>query len=478
MAESDEEAGAPGEGQELLPPDDAPPHQLANMVVLSTLYVLYLSAFTAQLTASSLAAKELGYNSLATLPLAATFGGQVIGVLPASWLQRNFGRQVGFAAGGVCGMASGAVGWVAMHWRSFPVLCVAGTLLGCFGASAQFIRYAAAESCSKAFQARALSWVMSGGAVLSVIGPEVATIAHAIGGYAGLYAALGGVAVLFELVNLLLRLPLRSEEDWAEDEEPAPRQRGLCGLLGELDYVTAVLGCFGAFWAMVLVMTGTPVYMKDDGFGLARTANTIQVHLLGMFLPGFATGHVIDCLGAPTVLLVGALLFCGVIPILHGAERLDRYMPGLGLLGIAWNFVYVSSTKVLVAVPMSSAEAATGQAANELFTACGDTAASLLAAVIIHEVSWNALLWFSAPFTIPAAVLAAVGVLRRRCLSADAGGVVPEPPHKQAAPAEHLQAADARSVRSRASSRQTHRSARSAAQSVGVGTYVSQHSLA
>eukprot|EP01065_Artemidia_motanka_P051209 TRINITY_DN8958_c0_g2_i1.p1 TRINITY_DN8958_c0_g2~~TRINITY_DN8958_c0_g2_i1.p1 ORF type:complete len:509 (+),score=165.87 TRINITY_DN8958_c0_g2_i1:90-1529(+) len=468
---------SPPDTAALLQPDGggdenkAPPHQNRNMLVLSLMFVIYMCAFTAQLTASSLAAKELGHDALATLPLAATFAGQVVSVVPFSWLQRKSGRARGFALGGLVAVGSGGLGWVAMHWRSFPLLCVAGALLGCFGGAAQFIRYAAVEVSSKAFQARALSWVMSGGAVLSVVGPEVATIAHAIGGYAALYAAIGGCGLLFALTTLLLRIPVAATSPDEEEEEDG---RPLSTILCNADTATAILGCFSAYWGMVLVMTGTPVHMKDVHFGLARTANTIQIHLVGMFLPGFGTGPLIDKVGMRPVLIAGALLYSGTVAVLRNATTLDKLMPGLGMLGIAWNFCYVSSSKMLVSVPMGRREASRVQAANELLTACGDTSASLLAAVIIHKVSWNAMLWFCAPPMLLTAVLASVVGLRRRCVGAGTDGAAGTGGDDYATDRPVPDAVETKSH----ASRHTRVSVCSHGAQSAVGTFVSQHSLA
>lgn len=182
-------------------------------------------------------------------------------------------------------------------------------------------------------------------------------------------------------------------------------------VLCNADALTAVLGCLGSYFGMVLVMTGTPVRMDAVGFSISMVGRTIQVHLLGMFVPGLLTGPAVDAVGPRAVLCAGAAMLCGCVPLLRGADTLPRLMPGLALLGMGWNLAYVASSKLLVSIPLSPSDAANLQAMCEFVTAVGDTTAALLAAVVINYAGWDTLLWLA----FPPIVLAALGAAARSC---------------------------------------------------------------
>jgi hypothetical protein len=54
--------------------------------------------------------------------------------------------------------------------------------------------------------------------------------------------------------------------------------------------------------AMVAVMTGTPIHMRDHGHGLGATGMVIGLHIAAMFLPSPLTGRLADRYGSRPVI--------------------------------------------------------------------------------------------------------------------------------------------------------------------------------
>ena len=84
-------------------------------------------------------------------------------------------------------------------------------------------------------------------------------------------------------------------------------------------------------------------------FPLSQIASTIQLHLVGMFLPGLFTGSLIDrCNGNPVpVMLGGVLLSAAAVATTLSGRTLFHFMLGLGLLGVGWNWTYIGATRLL-----------------------------------------------------------------------------------------------------------------------------------
>ena len=152
--------------------------QVLQVVVVMASYGIVYSIFSGNLTVSSLAASTITQReSQSTLPLVALFIGALLTVGPASLIMKRYGRRTGFVIGGVAGVLSSFVSYLALRSQSFSLLVVGGLLLGVFDGFSDYLRFAAAEIVSEAFQGRAVSIALCGGALCSVLGPSLASIA-------------------------------------------------------------------------------------------------------------------------------------------------------------------------------------------------------------------------------------------------------------------------------------------------------------
>ena len=70
-------------------------------------------------------------------------------------------------------------------------------------------------------------------------------------------------------------------------------------------FIVAIANAGIAHGVMILVMLATPLAMVACNYPVADAATVIQWHVLGMFLPSFFSGRLVDRFGAATVGLPG-----------------------------------------------------------------------------------------------------------------------------------------------------------------------------
>jgi MFS family permease len=66
--------------------------------------------------------------------------------------------------------------------------------------------------------------------------------------------------------------------------------------------------------------------------------------VIGMFAPGFFTGHLIKRFGVLPVMVVGVVLNALCIAVALSGQDLHQFVVALFLLGVGWNFLFTGST--------------------------------------------------------------------------------------------------------------------------------------
>jgi len=215
-----------------------------NVALLATCQALFFMANTVVISTSALVGLQYAPSpSLSTLALGSQFLGTMLATLPASFLMQRFGRRAGLLGGAALGIAAGLLGWVAILRGDFWLFCLAGLVYGTFGAFGQYIRFAAADAADAAtgradpaLRGRAIGWVMAGGTVAALLGPELANRTRELWApvmFAGCFAAIACLAAAGLAAASLLRLPVpartaaggRSRRSRAS-RPPSSRSRG------------------------------------------------------------------------------------------------------------------------------------------------------------------------------------------------------------------------------------------------------------
>ena len=384
-----------------------------KIFLLAMCQALALSCTSMSIVATPIAAYSIADTEwLSTLLIALQHLGVMLSTFPASFLMRRVGRQKGFMVGATVGMFGAALSAWAMFTASFPLLCVGLFFVGGFLGHAQYYRFAAAEVAPASYRAKAISWVLAGGVLAAIIGPNLANLTRDLLApvlFAGTYLAMIGLLALSVAVLVFLHVPRPTT---AEIGGP---QRPLLEIMSQPVFVVAAGGAILSYAVMSLLMTATPFAMTACNYPFSDAAFVISAHVLGMFVPSFFCGWLITRFGVLNVMLAGvALLIASVAINLHG-DSFEHFWLALMLLGVGWNFLFTGGT-TLVTTTYTPSERAKTQAAND-FLVFGTTGLASLSAGILHEiVGWSALNVIALPFV--ALALLAVLSLRLRTRAA------------------------------------------------------------
>jgi MFS family permease len=391
------------------------PAFVKNVGVLAFAQALFFMANTVVIaTAPFVGLQYAPAPWLATVPLGIQFLGTMSATMPASLLMQRVGRRPGLLLGMALGVAAGLLGALAIQHGSFWLFCAAGVLYGSFSAFAQYLRFTAADAADAAgfadrtaARGRAIAWVMAGGVVAAVLGPELADRTRELNApilFAGSYLAIAGLAGLGFLALTALDLPRLS----ASASAAAGEARPLRVIARQPAAVTAFLAALVGYVTMNLLMTATPLAMLACGHGFGDTKHVIQWHVLGMFLPSFVTGRLITRFGVEKVILAGVVLNVLCVAIAVAGLEVANFAVALFLLGVGWNFMFVGGTTLLTTCH-STAEKAKVQGLNDLLVFTSVAASASLAGFVQSTLGWQTMNLLA----IPGLVLVAALILPR-----------------------------------------------------------------
>lgn len=359
---------------------------LRNVLILAVCQAIFVGGQTIVFFIGGLIGFALAEDkALATLPVSTVILGTALATIPASLFMGRFGRRVGFMSGAAIGVTGAALACYAVLTANFWLFSFSTFLVGVHNAFCQYYRFAVADAAPDRNRARAISYVLAGGVVAGVLGPQLAVMTRdllAPATYLGSYlTVLGMTLVAFTLVSFL-RIPPLTAEDQAGPSRPILR------IVLSRGFITAAAPSMISYAVMALLMTATPLAMLAHGFEDVDAGYVIQWHVVGMFGPSFLTGHLIDRFGIRRVMAVGAvLLVASTLVDLAGVAFLN-FWGGLLLVGLGWNFLFIGGTTLLTRV-YSPAERAKTQAANDFLVFTTTASASFLSGWLLSRFGWE-----------------------------------------------------------------------------------------
>lgn len=387
------------------------PAETRNVLLLASTQALFQTVSVMVMTLSGLVGLQLATDkSLATLPIAMMMVAAAATMIPASMFMQRFGRKAGFLLGTVLGCAAGLTAAGAIWSHNFWLFVFANMLVGGYQGFAQYYRFAAADIASADFKSRAISWVIAGGVVAALAGPNIARVTQGVGPvpFMAAYLALFVVSVLALLIVTRINIP---PVVVSEVHGPA---RPLLEIMRQPVFLTALIGSSVGYAVMIMVMTATPLAMQMCGQSLGSSATVIQWHVLGMFVPSFFTGNLIRRYGVLTIMSIGIMLLAGHVSIaLTGIEFL-HFLSGLILLGVGWNFLFIGGTTLLTEAYRPT-ERAKAQAAHDFLMFGAVSLASFSAGGLLNAWGWRSVNLTVLPF-LGMALIAVTGLflMRRR----------------------------------------------------------------
>ena len=313
-----------------------------HLVLLSIAQGLFLTNNVTFIAINGLVGLSLAPVAwMATLPVMGYVVGGALSTGLVAKSQQRWGRKASFQLGLLVALVSAGLGAWAVLSQSFYLLVTATLVAGYYSANGQLYRFAAADLCLPDYREKAVSLVMAGGLIGAIIGPNLAIKTKDILGmpFAGAYVALAAIALLSMTVMSFITFP---PTPVAKDSDAVGRPMSV--IMRQPVFVVATLAAALGYGVMNLLMAATPLAMQVCGFSFEDTAWVLQWHVIGMFAPGFVTGHLIKRFGVLTIMGVGVLLNVACIAMALSGVDLHQFLFAMFLLGVGWNFLFTGST--------------------------------------------------------------------------------------------------------------------------------------
>lgn len=375
-----------------------------NLWLLAIVQGLFLANNVALIAINGLVGREIApFPWMATLPVMAYVVGGAIATGLVAKAQSRWGRKASFQLGLLVALltALAGVGAIVNGW--FWMLVATTAIAGYYSANGQLYRFAAAELATAGFREKAVSLVMAGGLFGAVIGPNLAKHTRSMLSvpFAGAYVALAALAALAMLLVSRIDFP-PVRENSADDAAARP----LSEIARSPVFIVSTIAAAISYGVMNLLMAATPLAMDICGMPFSDTALVLEWHVVGMFAPGFVTGHLIRRFGVLQVMGAGVLLYFVCIAIALSGESLQHYVLALFLLGVGWNFMFTGST-TLSLDSYRPQEKDRAQGAINFFVFLTMAASSFASGALITTQGWQ---WLNLGSLLPM-VLAGLALL-------------------------------------------------------------------
>lgn len=294
---------------------------------------------------------------LATLPISMIVFGSMTTAPWISPLMQRSGRRFGFFIGAIGGAVGAGVAAWGLMTGSFALLLLGSYFTGIYMSAQGFYRFAATDVASEKFRPKAVSYVMAGGLLSAVFGPQLnklvsdATTLPLIGDmlppipFLGTYLTVVALNLVGMFLFLMLDLPKGDRQ--TPTVAAAPTGRSRMELLRDPTILVAILVAMVAYALMNLVMTSTPLAVVGCGFTTDNANDIVSAHVLAMFAPSFFTGHLITRFGVTRIMSIGLVLLGVAGGVALMGVALENFFIALVLLGFGWNFAFIGATSLL-----------------------------------------------------------------------------------------------------------------------------------
>ncbi len=360
-----------------------------NVFILSLSNSLAFSVTPMMMLVGSLLGTELAPSvDWATLPIALMVVGTALGVMPATKVMQALGRKYALWLFMGLGVSTCLLASESLVIGSFSLFCLCALFIGVTNAALQQIRFAAMECVDPGKAATAASMVMLGGVLAAVVGPEMAVLGknYTEVAYQGSFWL---VAILMLLAALILSL-------FSPAKQLASKAEGVARPVREImqnpAFCLAVASAAIGYVVMTFVMTCTPISMHNHhGHSLMDTKWVIQCHIAAMFLPSLISPWLFRWLGIRGMMISGLICYAITITVGMFDTSVNGFWFQLVMLGIGWNFLFVSGTALLPSTYLPG-EQYRAQSFNDSTVFSIQALASLSAGWAISSTSWQVIL--------------------------------------------------------------------------------------
>ena len=383
------------------------------------------AGFIAASTLNSIVGKELSQHATwAGVPTAVYLLAGAFAAFMWGYVYDAIGRRNGLTTGLSLGVVGSGVAFYAIAIHSFPIFLGGMVLMGIANAAVQLGRFAAAEVNRPEHRGRAISNVVIGGTVGSVVGPFVAGPAGNIIGSWGIDELAGAYLVslvLFAIAAVVVFIGLRPDpreiaklvaEEFPDTIVRSRVVRNMFQIFSQPAAMVALVSMVLGQMVMVLVMVITSLHMRGHHHELTSISMVISSHTFGMYAFSIISGRLADQWGRGPVIIIGsATLVLACIAATISPDVLPLGV-ALFLLGLGWNFCFVGGS-TLLADQLSPAERARTQGFNDLLVGLASAVGSLGSGFIFAALGYNTMAFISAAFALIPLILASFWTLKR-----------------------------------------------------------------
>lgn len=320
-----------------------------NVAILTLAQAILGSAAPLSFAVGGLAGFQMlgADKSLATAPLTGFNIGVALGAIVVATLARFVGRRESFMLGALMGALGGTLAAFALFQSNFWLFASGLVLIGLSGGFTQKIRFAAADASPSFYKGKAISWILAGGIISAIVGPQLAIWLKDMMApvtFAGAFIGVVPLMLLAIVVLSFLKLPKNTTAGTAD----AGPVRPLREIVLTQRFITGMICGISSYALMTFMMTGAPLAMVVGcGFSSELATLGIQWHVIAMFAPSFFTGMLISRFGTEKVVAAGLLILMACAVVAHMGVELWNFWAALILLGIGWNFGFIGATAIV-----------------------------------------------------------------------------------------------------------------------------------
>lgn len=332
-------------------------------------------------------------TDLATLPIALVVVGVASSTLPTGRLLHRFGRRRVFIAYGFIAIAAALAAMQSLVSETFSGFCLAAFMMGWAGAAGHQYRFAALEAVPAEIAPKATSFLLLGGILAAFVGPELAVRGRALldTEYAGSFLLLS-----FSYVAGLIIISFNRDAEVKQSDHHGSG-RPLLVILKSPVIILAISAAALGYGIMSFLMTATPISMHSHaGHSLESTKFVIQSHIAAMYLPALFFAWMYGKLGLRGMLWLGVFIYAVCLGIAALNTAFLNYWLALVLLGIGWNFLFLSGTNLLPR-GYRSEERFRVQSVNDFLVFSIQAIASLSSGWFLYHWQWPGVLLACVP---------------------------------------------------------------------------------
>ena len=341
-------------------------------------------------------------DSLATLPMTLMIIGIALSAPIASKLMSIWGRKKGFIFSSFLSTFALLLCSLSIYNQDFIIFALGNFLIGSSQAFSNQYRFAASESVSKEYIPRSISIIL----LLGIISALLSTnFSEYFKDYFPDYLFLGSYIFLSITAIIPIFILLFYEDNVNIKNKSKFQYKTIVSLLKNIKILQSIISAGFGYFIMAIIMTATPLHMHlVNNFTLFQTSIVIQFHVIGMFLPSLFSGDLVKKFGNTNIIYSGVIILFMSIIINTSFDFYYSYLVGLILLGIGWNFLFVSGSSLLV-VSYEEKDKFTAQGLNDFIVFSTQGIGALSAGFLLYYSNWKILNILCIPLLIIVALV-------------------------------------------------------------------------